>query len=146
MGYRQLESFTEGKVVNPYAHDSGDVDEELVFTLVDEEGNNVGAGSRGLLLYKGGTVCDDGFDRNAAEAICTAMGHAGATSWDSGFEFNIQEDYTIKMDEVQCRNDSWVSCEFQSSNDCSHSEDIFLVCQDQGKYISVVQTSIIEPN
>ena len=46
----------------------------LLFTLVDSDGNTVEGGEFGLLLYNGGTVCDDFFDTNAANAICHFMG------------------------------------------------------------------------
>ena len=61
----------------PVEPTSGDVS----FRLVDEQGNEVSADERGLLLYKGGTVCDDGFDMHAANAICREMGYTEATNW-----------------------------------------------------------------
>ena len=33
---------------------------------------------RGLLLYNGGTVCDDAFDDDSAAAICNEMGLGGS--------------------------------------------------------------------
>ena len=44
------------------------------FTLVDKAGSMIEGGEFGLLLYKGGTVCDDHFDENSANAICHLMG------------------------------------------------------------------------
>ena len=44
------------------------------FTLVDSAGDVTESGELGLLLYNGGTVCDDQFDINAANAICHSMG------------------------------------------------------------------------
>jgi hypothetical protein len=88
---------------------------------------------KGLLLYNGGTVCDDDFDENAATAICKEMGHTGANYWTSGADsFRIQHDLEIKMDEVHCMNDTWSSCDFDQFHDCSHREDVFLECS-QGK-------------
>ncbi|XP_063681810.1 deleted in malignant brain tumors 1 protein-like isoform X2 [Bolinopsis microptera] len=100
-----------------------------IFTLINESGDEVGAGERGLLLYNRGTVCDDAFDDNAAGAICKAMGYESGASWSNSNDFDIQSDFEIKMDEVQCVSDDWASCEFQTSHDCSHSEDVFLLCR-----------------
>ena len=102
-----------------------------MFTLINASGDEVEAGERGLLLYNRGTVCDDAFDDNAAGAICKVMGYESAASWTSGDQdFTIQNDFEIKMDEVQCVSDDWASCEFRTSHDCSHNEDVFLVCRD----------------
>ena len=107
-------------------------DETALFTLVNEAGNEVGAGVRGLLLYDNGTVCDDGFDDNAANAICTEMGYEGVDIWTSGLNSGFQREYEIKMNDVHCRNGSWASCEFVTYqyHDCGHSEDVFLVCRE----------------
>ena len=48
--------------------------EDSQFKLVDRHGESVENGI-GLLLYNGGTVCDDGFNSNAANAICGEMGY-----------------------------------------------------------------------
>ena len=46
---------------------------------MDSEGReHVGPWERGLLLYDGGTVCDDNFDDNAAHAICNELGLGGS--------------------------------------------------------------------
>ena len=43
------------------------------FKLVDADGNRSTRG-QGLLIYKGGTVCDRNFGTTAAKAICREMG------------------------------------------------------------------------
>ena len=85
----------------------------------------------GLLLYCGKTVCDDGFDDTAADAICAEMGYLGSESWSSGeMSYEIQYDYNIGLDEVDCGSGSWEECMYESHvNDCDHDEDVFLACR-----------------
>ena len=47
-------------------------------------------GELGLLLYQGGTVCDDFFNNNAADAICKLMNYTYSLTWNSDESFNIQ--------------------------------------------------------
>ena len=49
----------------------------------------------GLLLYKGGTVCDDSFTQEAADAICKQMNYAHSTGWTIGESFSIQVDANV---------------------------------------------------
>ena len=100
-----------------------------LFTLVDSEGNNITEEEQlGLLLYKGGTVCDDSFDAKAAEAICKQMNFTRAVEWNSDTNFGIQSDYDIKLDEVECLSADWRNCTYSEDHDCGHSEDVFLRC------------------
>ena len=48
------------------------------FTLVDYRGRRINGQRQGLLLFNGGTVCDDGFSMNSAHAVCRTMGFAHA--------------------------------------------------------------------
>ena len=82
----------------------------------------------GLLLYNGGTVCDDFFNDNSAKAICRLLGYSGYFSWSSGFKWDIQSNYDIKMDNFQCSSGDWSFCTYSTSHNCGHSEDIFLAC------------------
>ena len=92
-------------------------------------GKNIKSGERGLLLFYGGTVCDDGFDNNAADAICGMMGFSGSVSWISGDYFDIQEELEIKLDDIDCTDETWSSCDYAKQNNCGHSEDVFLSCE-----------------
>ena len=72
------------------------------------------------------------FDNNAADAICTEMEYGGARYWSSGKYWEIQENYQIKLDDVQCSSGDWSSCTYSTNSlNCGHSEDIFLVCTGQ---------------
>ena len=87
----------------------------------------------GLLLYKSGTVCNDEFDDNAANAICSLMGYAAIGSeWSSGSKWGIQDTYGIALDDVECSTRSWSSCTYSEHHDCSHYEDVFLTCSEAG--------------
>ncbi|XP_063683738.1 multiple epidermal growth factor-like domains protein 10 isoform X2 [Bolinopsis microptera] len=98
------------------------------FTLVDSAGEIIRGEELGLLLYNGGTVCDDNFDNNAANAICRKIGYTGATRWTPADSFDIQTDYEIKLDNVECRRGEWESCSYSESHNCMHREDVFLSC------------------
>ena len=54
------------------------------FVLVDPNENVITDDSEGLLLFEGGTVCDDGWTDTTANLICRKMGHHAATSWRNG--------------------------------------------------------------
>ena len=106
------------------------------FRVVDSDGDDVAAGERGLLLYNGGTVCDDSFSENSANAICREMGFTGASNWVSGSEYSFggsQLSLDITLDEVACSGGDWDSCSYLTIDDCGHSEDVFLTCQ-RGKH------------
>ena len=100
-----------------------------MFTLVDSAGNPVEGQQLGLLLYRGGTVCDDKFHDTAAEAICRKINSSySMLEWISGSRFDIQDNLDIKLDEVQCTAADWESCAFSEEHDCEHGEDVFLAC------------------
>ena len=98
---------------------------------MDEVGNAVHreGGETSLLLYKWGTVCNDHFDSNAADAICREMGHTNARSrWNSGNDFSYQADYDISLDDVRCDSGDWSDCTYAETHDCGHAQDVFLAC------------------
>ena len=106
-----------------------DTEEEL-FTLVDSDGNPVEGQQLGLLLYRGGTVCDDGFDDTAAEAVCRQINSSyRMIKWTTGGTFDIQNNLDINLDDVRCSSTDWGSCEYSEEHNCDHSEDVFLTCE-----------------
>ena len=91
----------------------------------------------GLLLYNGGTVCDDSFDTFDANAICIRMGFEGANRWEQ-FSSSIPGDwsfrfsYEIKLDDIGCvYGRGWEGCTYETDHDCYHTEDVFLSCQSE---------------
>ena len=81
----------------------------------------------GLLLYKGGTVCDDEFTDVAADAICKEMNFERAIEWKTDVAMERSK-YRIKLDDVKCDIPDWKSCSFHEFSNCVHKEDIFLSC------------------
>ena len=101
------------------------------FELVDYGGNTIedASGIRGLLTYNGGTVCDDEFGDSEADVICQEMGYDRSSGWTSGsFYIDVQSSLEITLDDVDCGGGSWSSCDYQTTHDCGHSEDVFLTC------------------
>ncbi|XP_063689478.1 deleted in malignant brain tumors 1 protein-like [Bolinopsis microptera] len=107
--------------------------DEIDFSLVDTNGHIVGAGILGLLIGKGGTVCDGYFTDYSADAICRKMGYNGQMSWTSGSKWDIQSNYDTTLDEVSCSSGEWSSCSYSLSHDCDRSEDVFLQCNRIGE-------------
>ena len=106
------------------------VKSESVFRLISESGEDVSSGERGMLLYKGGTVCGDTFSHYSANAICREMGYQLATNWTSGYLYDIdfQEGFYITLAIVWCENDDWKSCSYKTTHYCYHWQDVFLNC------------------
>ena len=129
-----VEPIRNDSTVKPTENDPTEAD--ILFRIVDEDGNDVTDRERGLLLYNSGTVCDDNFNDNAAFAICKEMGYVSAITWESGNYFDVQEDLEIKLDDVSCSEQSWSSCSYSESHNCGHSEDVVLTCK--GKIFNVV--------
>ena len=58
-----------------------------------------------------GTVCDDGFDDNSADAICRELGYSfGHLDWTYGSKWSIQNNFEITLDDVSCESGEWSSC------------------------------------
>ena len=85
-----------------------------------------------MLLFNGGTVCDDNFSYNSAAAICRHLGFSDIYLWTSGEEWSIRSNYNISVVNVQCSGEDWSSCNYDRSHNCDHDEDVFLICG-QGK-------------
>ena len=110
----------------PYPHSPG----SSLFSLVNRDGTPVGSDEKGLLLYKGGTVCDDNFGTREAEVVCKELGYSLMVRYESGIKFQeLQVGLEIKLDDLSCPQSVWGSCSYRDgSHNCQHSEDIFLTC------------------
>merc|ERR1719232_527912 len=108
------------------------------FTLVDYRGRRINGQREGLLLFNGGTVCDDGFSMNSAHAVCRTMGYRHATRYRHGLVYgSFQSRKRIGLDDVICSSSHWASCRSTTRHNCRHREDILLTCQGQGfKFLS----------
>ena len=63
----------------------------MEFTLVDvNDGVEITSpGVRGLLVFRGGTVCDDDFNGRTADLICQSMGWKSASIFSSGYTYDV---------------------------------------------------------
>ena len=105
---------------------------------MDSDGEKVEGEQTGLLLHKGGTVCDNLFDRRAAEAICRRMGYGDVKFWTNDRNFDTQDNYDIYLDDVACHNETWESCSFSEDHSCTHRNDVFLNCYAAGADFSLL--------
>ena len=104
---------------------------------MDSKGKDIVGEELGLLLYKGGTVCDDSFNFNAADVICREMNFKFAINWTTEESFEIQNNYEITLGKVNCNGEKWDSCRFSEEHECDHSKDVFLSCTSEGNSVHV---------
>ena len=79
-------------------------------------------------LHGWGTVCDDLFGMDEARVACRMLGFTGGE-----LMYEVEDGTgTIALDEVNCvgTEADILDCEHQEwgENDCSHSEDVGIVC------------------
>ncbi|KAL5251311.1 hypothetical protein ACHWQZ_G016863 [Mnemiopsis leidyi] len=121
--------------------DGEEIQEETdeLFTLVDSVGSAITEGEEfGLLLYKGGTVCDYNGDFNtaAANAICRQMSFVRALNWSftDNFEYFqfIAYKYIVALDKVSCGSLEWEDCGYDDLfPTCSKGRgEVLLTCSD----------------
>ena len=108
------------------------VKSESLFHLISKSGDDTSQGERGLLLYKGGTVCGKyRFSYYSASAICREMGYKQAAHWTKGYlyERDYQDRFNITLRSVRCDNEDWKSCSYSTdTRDCYHYQDVLLTC------------------
>merc|ERR1719232_1698169 len=103
------------------------------FTLVDYRGRRINGQREGLLLFNGGTVCDDLFNWNSAHAVCRTMGYTSATRYRHGLRYGtFQSRKRIGLDNVRCTSTHWAACTSTPNHNCNHHEDILLTCRGTG--------------
>ena len=103
------------------------------FKLVDRKGRRIHNQREGLLLFNGGTVCDDHFSWNSAHAICRTMGFSRAKRYRSGLVYGkFQRRKPIRLDDVICSSSNWGLCRSKGTHNCNHREDILLTCTGTG--------------
>ena len=57
------------------------------------------------------------------------MGYDRSSGWTSGsFYSDVQSSLDITLDDVDCNGESWSSCDYQTTPNCDHSEDVYLTC------------------
>ena len=99
--------------------------------LVDPNGGKFKG--RVEIFYDGqwGTVCDDGFDDQAARVVCNQLGHAGTPQALSEAPFG-EGTGPIWLDDVACQGNegSLADCTHRGwgIQDCGHDEDVGVTC------------------
>ena len=107
------------------------VQSESLFRLISKSGDDSSPGERGLLLYKGGTVCYYEFSDYSASAICREMGYKQAADWTRGYLYDsdYQDRFDITLKNVRCDNEDWKSCSYSTdTGNCDHDMDVLLTC------------------
>ena len=128
---KKLSSLNNTTTVN-FADEA--IKSDSLFRLISKSGDDTPPGERGLLLYKGGTVCDYRYERTfsdySATAICKEMGYKQAAHWTSGYLYDpdYQEGFDIALGSVRCDNEDWKSCSYSTFSSCFHYEDVLLTC------------------
>ena len=111
---------------------------------MDQNNNTVGARVEGLLLSNGGTVCDDYFSDNSADAICREMGFNRSRSWRNAYLwFSFQLTLDITLDDVDCNSAEWRSCTYNFAHNCFHYEDVILECDSEGAGKKITNLTVV---
>ncbi len=94
-----------------------------------------------------GTVCDDSWGSSDATVVCRQMGFVGVSVSDSSLFGSGASSQNILLDSVACRGSEsrLIDCNYDGNTaDCSHSEDVGIVCTNgelgrDGSFILIIQ-------
>ena len=82
-----------------------------------------------------GSVCNDGFDDNAAKVACRQLGYDRGPAYKTSYRSYVESVYgpttgAIVMDDVSCRGyeNTLQACSYRVDHNCDHSEDVGLNC------------------
>ena len=94
-----------------------------------------------------GTVCNDSWGSSDATVVCRQMGFVGVSVSDSSIFGSGASSQNILLDSVACRGSEsqLIDCNYDGNTaDCSHSEDVGIVCTNgelgrDGSFILIIQ-------
>ena len=94
-----------------------------------------------------GTVCDNSWGSSDATVVCRQMGFVGVSVSDSSLFGSGASSQNILLDSVACRGSEsqLIDCNYDGNTaDCSHSEDVGIVCTNgelgrDGSFILIIQ-------
>ncbi|XP_068575120.1 galectin-3-binding protein A-like [Cebidichthys violaceus] len=88
---------------------------------------------------KWGTVCDDDWDMAEAQVVCRQLRFPGVKSVETGKDYG-KASGPIWLDDLKCQGtENYLStCSFTSwgATDCSHKEDVGVICEQSGSNVS----------
>uniref|UniRef100_A0A8W8JE55 SRCR domain-containing protein n=1 Tax=Magallana gigas TaxID=29159 RepID=A0A8W8JE55_MAGGI len=100
-------------------------------------GSNVSFEGRVEVYLNGswGTVCDDYFGMSEADVVCRSLGFPGALQVTYKYGSGTG---AILMDNVNCLSNETtiLDCGYKTSHDCSHAEDIGVIANIEGVFLS----------